>query len=82
MMPKTGTITPMRTSEEAGMNKTVLEKRTAVEVIVVKPKIVDIRSQSRKYVGKRRTVGEEEPRRQVLESVPESFDFFPTEHLP
>lgn len=46
MMPKVGTITPIRTSEEAGMNRTVLEKRRAVEVMVVKPEIVDIRRYS------------------------------------
>ena len=44
MIPKVGTITPMRIIEEAGMNKTVLEKRTAVEVIVVKPRMGDISS--------------------------------------
>ena len=42
MTPKVGTITPMRISEEAGMNRTVLEKRTAVEVIVVKPVVEDV----------------------------------------
>ena len=31
-------MTPIRMSEEAGMNKTVFAKRTAVDVIVVKPK--------------------------------------------
>ena len=37
MIPKVGTMTPTMIREEAGMNKTVLAKRTAVEVIVTKP---------------------------------------------
>ena len=37
MIPKVGTMIPMYISEEAGMNRTVLEKRIAVEVMVVKP---------------------------------------------
>jgi hypothetical protein len=42
MIPKVGTMTPTRIREEAGMNKTVLAKRTAVEVIVTKPGMGDV----------------------------------------
>ena len=37
IIAKIGAIIPMNISEEAGINRTVLAKRTAVEVIVVKP---------------------------------------------
>ena len=43
-IPKVGTMIPTRMSEEAGMNRTVLENRTAVEVMVVKPESVGIRN--------------------------------------
>jgi hypothetical protein len=70
VIPKIGTITPIRIREEAGMNKTVLAKRTAVEVIVVKPGMVTISEHPQRNVTKQRTVGKEEPRCQVLEGVP------------
>ena len=69
-------------SDEAGMNKTVLAKSTAVDVIVVKPRMGHLREYSRRNVAKRRTIGEQEPRGQVLEGVPQFLDFLPTKHFP
>lgn len=52
MMPKVGTMTPMRMREEAGINRTVLAKRTAVDVMVVKPRMRDMSGYSRREVKK------------------------------
>ena len=71
MIPNVGTMTPIKMSEEAGMNRTVLAKRTAVEVMVVKPRMKYLSGYiPRQCTGKRQTIREEEPRRQVLEGIP------------
>lgn len=57
-MPKVGTMTPMRMREEAGINRTVLAKRTAVEVMVVKPRMRDVSGHSRRDIKEWRTIGE------------------------
>ena len=75
-------MAPMRIRDEAGMNNTVLAKRTAVEVIVVKPKTGDMSGYTLGDITKRRTIGEEEPSRKVLEGVPQFLDFRQAEHFP
>ena len=81
MIPNVGTITPMRMSEEAGMNRTVLEKRIAVEVMVVNPGVASVSGCSQKIPREPRTIGEEEPSCQVLESVPQFLNLLPAEHI-
>lgn len=51
-------MTPMRMREEAGINRTVLAKRTAVEVMVVKPRMRDVSGHSRRDIKEWRTIGE------------------------
>lgn len=86
-MPETGVRTPIRIREDAGMWRVVLAKRIAVEVIVVNPRGQSVSLRRGKGEGggkdgrgKRRTVGEEEPSSEVLESVPQPLNLSPPKH--
>ena len=82
-MPEMGVKMPIRTREDGGMRSTVFPKRTAVEVMVVKPikTNLSIGHSTIHTQKKESTIRKQEPRGEIYESVLELSNLAPAQHV-